>query len=146
VTEAAAGPPKRKLGLVAKVLIWVVAVVVLLVVAWTVMLNFVVRGYRMPAESMAPTLNPGAHFYVNQLAYVSHGPQPGDVIVFKATPGWNAGYKSIPVAEHRGALAAERAVGLRVRSARREGHRQARHRGRWPDRRMPVNFGPDRER
>jgi len=69
--------------------------VVVLVVAWSVMLNFVVRPYRMPSESMEPTLHAGDRFMVNELAYRSSSPRPGDVIVFKGPPSWNVGYKSI---------------------------------------------------
>jgi signal peptidase I len=88
-------PPKRKLGTPAKVAIWVTVLVVVLVLLWIVILNFVVRTYRIPSEAMAPTLKPGARVIANELTYRFGSPKRGDVIVFKAPSTWSVGYKSI---------------------------------------------------
>ena len=92
--------PKRKQGVLRKVVMWVAILVVLLAVLWSVMLAFVARSYLIPSEAMAPTLNGCSgcvsdHVIVNKLTYRFSSPQPGDVIVFKAPPAWSVGYKSI---------------------------------------------------
>lgn len=88
-----ASPPERSWK--RKVVGWLCAVLVVLIVLWGVTLTFVVQSYRVPSEGMAPTLNTGDHFVVNKLAYRFGSPKPGDVIVFKGPPTWNAGYQSI---------------------------------------------------
>jgi signal peptidase I len=94
-THTEASKPRRKLGTPAKVAIWVAVLVVVLVLLWTVMLNFVVRTYRIPSEAMAPTLNAGDRIIANELTYRFHSPQPGDVIVLRAPLAWSIGYKSV---------------------------------------------------
>ena len=97
----ASKPPRRKQGALRKVVIFaailVVVLVVLFVVVHAVMVNFVARPYLVPSESMEPTLHgcSGCRVMVDERAYRSSSPQFGDVIVFKATPNWNIGYKSI---------------------------------------------------
>jgi signal peptidase I len=78
----------------------VAILVVLLVVVYSVMLMFVARPYLIPSEAMAPTLHGCSgcvsdHIIVDKFTYRSSSPQLGDVIVFKAPPAWNVGYKSI---------------------------------------------------
>ncbi len=41
------------------------------------------KPYEIPSPSMAPTLEPGDCILVNKLAYLSHGPVRGDIVVFK---------------------------------------------------------------
>ncbi len=70
------------------------------VLLYYVMLTFVARPYLIPSESMEPTLHgcPGCvgdRIMVDKISYRFGSPQPGDVIVFKGPPSWNAGYKSI---------------------------------------------------
>jgi signal peptidase I len=72
----------------------------MLVVGQTIMVNFVARGYVVPSEAMEPTLHGCGgcvddRVMVDKRAYRTSSPQPGDVIVFKAPPSWNVGYKSI---------------------------------------------------
>jgi signal peptidase I len=43
---------------------------------------FVAQAYYIPSESMRPTLEVGDHIFINRLAYLGHGPTPGDVVVF----------------------------------------------------------------
>lgn len=50
--------------------------------------GFVVKLYAIPSASMEPTMEVGDRILVNRLAYVSHGPQVGDVIVFSASEEW----------------------------------------------------------
>jgi signal peptidase I len=92
-TDAEAEPskPKRK----RRTLLRVVTVVALLVVAYSLMLKYVVGSYSVPSESMAPTINTGQHIIIDKLAYRSNPPQPGDVIVIRTPPAWSVGYKSI---------------------------------------------------
>ena len=64
------------------------------------MLTFVARPYLIPSESMEPTLHGcngcvGDRIMVDKVTYRFSEPQPGDVVVFKGPPSWNAGYKSI---------------------------------------------------
>ena len=69
-------------------------------VLYYVMLTFVARPYLIPSESMEPTLHGcngcvGDRIMVDKVTYRFSAPQPGDVVVFKGPPSWNAGYKSI---------------------------------------------------
>ena len=64
------------------------------------MLTFIARPYLIPSESMEPTLHGcagcvGDRIMVDKLTYRFSKPEPGDVVVFKGPPNWNAGYKSI---------------------------------------------------
>ena len=96
----------------------VASVVLLLVVLGAFGSKVVAQPYHVPSESMAPTLNAGERIIVNKLTYRSHRlglPQPGDMVVFKAPPGWNVGYKSIRSPNTGRAVAAERAVICRIR-------------------------------
>jgi len=73
---------------------------VIAIVLYYVMLTFVARPYLIPSESMEPTLHGctgcvGDRIMVDKLTYRFATPHPGDVIVFKGPPSWNAGYKSI---------------------------------------------------
>ncbi|OBG90835.1 signal peptidase I [Mycobacterium sp. E136] len=76
----------------------VASLVLLLAVVYAVGSTFVVQPYVVPSAAMAPTLDKGERIIVNKLAYRAYRlgmPQPGDVVVIKAPPGWNAGYESI---------------------------------------------------
>ena len=100
VPAEASTPPKRKHRVLRIVVISVAIVVVLLVVLYCLFLNFVAHPYLVPSESMEPTLHGcagcvGDRVIVDELAYRSSSPQPGDVIVFKAPPAWSVNYKSI---------------------------------------------------
>ncbi len=73
---------------------------VIAVVLYYVMLTFVARPYLIPSESMEPTLHGctgcvGDRIMVDKVTYRFGAPHPGDVVVFKGPPAWNAGYKSI---------------------------------------------------
>src|SRR4051812_16489878 len=64
------------------------------------MLTFVARPYLIPSESMEPTLHGcagcvGDRIVVDKMTYRFNSPEPGDVVVFKGPPNWNASYKSI---------------------------------------------------
>jgi signal peptidase I len=100
VPAEASKPLKRKRGALRKVVTLVAILVVLLVVPYSVMLNFVAGSYLIPSEGMAPTLNGCSgcvsdHVIVDKLTYRFNSPLPGDVIVFTGPPNWNIGYKSI---------------------------------------------------
>jgi len=93
--EAGEPEPKKKSTLRELAILAVIAVVL-----YYVMLTFVARPYLIPSESMEPTLHGctdcvGDRIMVDKLTYRLGAPHPGDVIVFKGPPAWNAGYKSI---------------------------------------------------
>ena len=73
-------------------------------VPYCVILTFVARPYLVPSESIEPTLHGCLGCAGDRIMVFSRSatappplgsPQPGDVIVFKAPPNWNTGYKSI---------------------------------------------------
>ncbi len=87
--------PKKRSALREMAILAIIAVVL-----YYVMLTFVARPYLIPSESMEPTLHGctgcvGDRIMVDKITYRFGSPQPGDVIVFKGPPSWNAGYKSI---------------------------------------------------
>jgi signal peptidase I len=93
-------PLKRKRGALRMVVMLLAVLLVMLVVGHFVMLTFVARPYLVPSESMEPTVHGctgcvGDRIMVDKLSYRFGAPHPGDVIVFKGPPSWNAGYKSI---------------------------------------------------
>lgn len=45
--------------------------------------SFVVQPFKIPSESMEPTLKVGDRIFVNKMAYLFHAPRPGDIVVFK---------------------------------------------------------------
>jgi len=92
----AAEPERKKKSTVRELAILALIAVVL----YYVMLTFVARPYLIPSESMEPTLHGctgcvGDRIMVDKVTYRFGQPRPGDVIVFKGPPSWNAGYKSI---------------------------------------------------
>jgi signal peptidase I len=61
------------------------------VLLYYVMLTFVARPYLIPSESMEPTLHGckgcvGDRIMVDKITYRLGAPEPGDVVVFKASP------------------------------------------------------------
>ncbi len=94
--EEAADKKKRKGGALREAAILVVIAVGL----YYLMLTFIARPYLIPSESMEPTLHGcsgcvGDRIMVDKISYRFTEPRPGDVVVFKGPPNWNAGYKSI---------------------------------------------------
>ena len=94
--DEAADKSKRRRGALREAVILVVIAVGL----YYLMLTFIARPYLIPSESMEPTLHGctgcvGDRIMVDKLTYRFSEPKPGDVIVFKGPPNWNAGYKSI---------------------------------------------------
>lgn len=61
---------------------WLLVVVIALVVALLVK-TFIIQAFRIPSESMVPTLEVGDRVLVNKLSYAAHDVRRGDVIVFK---------------------------------------------------------------
>ena len=94
--DEAADKSKRRRGALREAVILVVIAVGL----YYLMLTFIARPYLIPSESMEPTLHGctgcvGDRIMVDKLTYRFSEPEPGDVVVFKGPPNWNAGYKSI---------------------------------------------------
>ncbi len=69
--------------------VWLYAAVLIVCTAVQASLSSVVREhilkpYRIPTGSMAPTLAPGDHILSNQLFFSDHNPAAGDVVIFKS--------------------------------------------------------------
>lgn len=74
-------------------------VVVMTLVIIMVLQTFVGRVYMIPSASMEPTLHgcsgcTGDRIFVDKISYALGEPKAGDVVVFKGTDSWNAGYVS----------------------------------------------------
>lgn len=82
---------------------WYVEIPMLVVIALVLVFvfqTFVGRVYRIPSESMEPTLHGcagcnGDRIFVDKISYRFSEPEPGDVVVFKGPDSWNDGYRSI---------------------------------------------------
>lgn len=81
---------------------WYVEIPVVIVITLILMLllhTFIGRIYMIPSQSMEPTLHgcegcTGDRIFVQKVSYYFNDPEPGDVVVFKGTDSWNAGYTS----------------------------------------------------
>ncbi|HTN99314.1 MAG TPA: signal peptidase I [Microthrixaceae bacterium] len=77
------GKPKSATRNMVEWLVVIVAAVVLAIVIKT----YVVQAFRIPSESMSPTLMVGDRVLVNKLSYDAHNLNRGDVVVFTRPPG-----------------------------------------------------------
>jgi signal peptidase I len=68
-----------------------VAVIVGAVVVALLIKTFVVQAFRIPSESMVPTLEMGDRVLVNKLSYDAHDLNRGDVVVFERPDDLPAG-------------------------------------------------------
>jgi len=68
-----------------------VAVIVGAVLVAVLIKTFLVQAFRIPSESMVPTLEIGDRVLVNKLSYRAHEINRGDVVVFTRPPGLPAG-------------------------------------------------------
>lgn len=78
---------------------FIILILIALMISFVVQ-TFIGRIYRIPSESMEPTLIgcdgcTGDRIVVDKLVYRFTDPKPGDVIVFRGPPSWNTGYESI---------------------------------------------------
>ena len=81
---------------------WYVEIPVVIVITLILMMllhTFIGRIYMIPSQSMEPTLHgcegcTGDRIFVQKVSYYFEDPQPGDVVVFKGTDSWNAGFVS----------------------------------------------------
>jgi signal peptidase I len=69
---------------------WVVVIIGAVLVAILIK-TFVVQAFRIPSESMTPTLEVGDRVMVNKLSYDAHDLNRGDVVVFHRPPGLPSG-------------------------------------------------------
>jgi signal peptidase I len=69
---------------------WVAVIIGAVVVALLIK-TFVVQAFRIPSESMVPTLEMGDRVLVNKLSYDAHDLNRGDVVVFERPPSLPAG-------------------------------------------------------
>lgn len=77
----------------------IILIVIALLISFVIQ-TFVARVYRIPSESMQPTLIgcagcTGDRIVVDKVVYRFNDPKPGDVVVFKGFDDWNDGYVSI---------------------------------------------------
>ncbi len=68
-----------------------IAVVIGAVVVALIIKTFVVQAFKIPSESMSPTLMNGDRVVVNKLSYDAHDLNRGDVVVFARPDGLPAG-------------------------------------------------------
>jgi signal peptidase I len=87
-TASAVAGARRQMrrGRVRGVREWIIVLVGALVVAFVVR-GFVLQSFFIPSGSMEPTLLVHDRVLVNRLAYKTHKPNRGDVIVFARPPG-----------------------------------------------------------
>ncbi|WP_442891597.1 signal peptidase I [Dietzia sp.] len=82
---------------------WYIEIPLLIIIALLISFlvqTFIGRVYRIPSESMEPTLIGcagcnGDRIIVDKIVYRFNDPKPGDVVVFKGPESWNEGYSSI---------------------------------------------------
>lgn len=82
---------------------WYIEIPMLIVIALVLVFlvqTFIGRVYRIPSESMEPTLHGcagcnGDRIFVDKISYDFTDPRPGDVVVFRGPESWNEGYQSI---------------------------------------------------
>src|SRR5579859_1110694 len=58
----------------------------ILTIAIFLVVRVALQNFKVEGESMMPTLQNGEYILVNKVDYLFHGPQRGDVIVFRAVP------------------------------------------------------------
>lgn len=68
-----------------------VAVIIGAVLVALIIKTFVVQAFKIPSESMVPTLEVGDRVLVNKLSYDAHDLHRGDVVVFDRPPGLPSG-------------------------------------------------------
>src|ERR671913_416897 len=66
---------------------------------------FVLEAFRIPSESMVPTLEVGDRVFVNKFIYRFAEPERGDVVVFESVNGGGGGLIKRIVAEEGGGRA-----------------------------------------
>jgi len=81
---------KQRAASLRNLLEWVAVIVGAVLVA-VLIKTFLVQAFRIPSESMVPTLEIGDRVLVNKLSYKAHEINRGDVVVFKRPPGLPAG-------------------------------------------------------
>ncbi len=75
----------------------VVAALIFPLVGAEVLKALVVKPYRAPSETMAPTIEVGDRFFVDRLSYRLGDPSVGDIVVFHAPAGAESGRCGAPV-------------------------------------------------
>ena len=72
---------ERKPGIVRSFIGIVAMVVVVIAAAWGLR-TFVLEPFESPSASMEHTIDTGDRVFAEKLTYLSHSPQPGDIVVF----------------------------------------------------------------
>lgn len=87
------GRPRRWLGIRRSPITHLALALLVLAIAQA----FVVKPFRIPSESMSPTLETGDRILVSRTAYIGSDPAVGDVVVFSRPRGWDATPERDPV-------------------------------------------------
>lgn len=61
---------------------WIITLGICIAVVWGLN-NYVIVNATIPSESMQSTLEPGDRIIASRLAYISSGPERGDIVIFK---------------------------------------------------------------
>ena len=69
-----------------RIIIRDIIITVLIALALYFGFQFTLQQFAVHQLSMAPTLEEGQRIFVSKIAYISHGPERGDIIVFKRSP------------------------------------------------------------
>jgi signal peptidase I len=85
-TSAPKGRRRRQRSSTRNAIEWLVVIVGAVVVA-LIIKTFVVQAFRIPSDSMVPTLRDGDRVLVNKLSYNAHDINRGDVLVFARPDG-----------------------------------------------------------
>lgn len=85
--DGQAAQPRRRLGCALEI----VETLVLTVVIYLVIHNFVAQPFQVEQESMMPTVNPGEYVLIDKISPRFQDYQRGDIVVFQPPPGYGEG-------------------------------------------------------
>jgi signal peptidase I len=85
--DGEAAQPRRRLGCALEI----VETLVLTLVIYLVIHNFVAQPFQVEQESMMPTVNPGEYVLIDKISPRFQAYQRGDIVVFQPPPGYGQG-------------------------------------------------------
>lgn len=86
-TDAQPSPPRRRLGCALEI----VETLVLTLVIYLVIHNFVAQPFEVEQTSMVPTINPGEYVLIDKISPRFQDYQRGDIVVFQPPEGFGQG-------------------------------------------------------
>lgn len=84
--------------------------------------SFFFQAFKIPSESMVPTLHVGDRLFVNKMVYYFHPPEVGDIVVFKTPPIIYDSHKPIYIKRVVGLPGDEVAIRVEPSRGNRSGH------------------------